>query len=75
MGHWNYRVVRKSHGDSSEFSYNIHEVHYDDAGIPTNCSMSAIAPYGSSHEELRRDLDTMRRAFDLPTLDYDDLFT
>ena len=70
---WNYRVLRHAEkpeapGDGDWFA--IHEVFYDEHGMPRSCSADPIAPGGETPGELRSDLRMMMSAFDKPALDY-----
>ncbi|MDK2125308.1 hypothetical protein [Parachitinimonas caeni] len=67
MGTWNYRVVRK------EEKLAIHEVYYDDNGEINAFTSLPIAPYGEDIEDLGYTLGFMKRALELPVLDYDEL--
>ncbi len=81
---WNYRVFKKnsvSPSGEKSFYYEIHEVYYkkhiDD--IPSfddidYISVDSISPQGETEEELRLDLDIMQKAFNLPTVDFDELY-
>jgi hypothetical protein len=62
---WNYRVLRR--GDS----YGIHEVYYDDNGVPTSCTDDPVGPHGDTPDELAKDLDLMSKALAKPILDHD----
>lgn len=58
---WNYRVV-------FENTYSVREVFYDTTDQPTGWSADPMVLRGDTCEELREDLETMMRAFALPTL-------
>ncbi|MCL4834029.1 MAG: hypothetical protein KJZ86_16420 [Caldilineaceae bacterium] len=60
---WTYRVVRDEIG-----RYSVRELFYErDGGLITYSSIP-VAPVGSSPEDLLRQMDQLREAFDLPTL-------
>jgi len=53
--------------------FEIREVHYSKDDEIQAWTETAIAPYGSSLEELKADTELMVRAFDKPVLDLDEL--
>ena len=63
---WNYRVVSKDN------FVQIHEVYYDKYGNKKMVSQEGISPAAETKEELEKELKKMKKAFDLPTLDYYD---
>jgi hypothetical protein len=63
---WNYRVVMTV--EDGEKTYAIHEVFYDEKGVPEGWSADPCKPFGESPQELRDDLMHMWRAFDKPVL-------
>ncbi|MCP5537444.1 MAG: hypothetical protein H7A51_14575 [Akkermansiaceae bacterium] len=63
---WNHRVIRKLRGDRLYFE--IHEVYYDADGKPDAWTEDAVAPFGESLDELRRDCQIQRLAFSKPVL-------
>jgi hypothetical protein len=65
---WNYRVIRQDEG-GGEYNYEIHEVYYNDDGSIWAIAESASYPGGDSVEELQKDYEMMREAFNLPALD------
>lgn len=71
---WSHRVVRRQY-PSGEVSFALHEVYYDDAGEPTACTEGAVAPFGESLGELRRDLERMLSALDQPVLHLSEIGT
>lgn len=72
--HWNYRVIR--HDDSNEHRtyiwFGIHEVFYDDNGVPAACTENAMAPYWEPEENGEDVLRMMNLAFNKPVLEYSD---
>lgn len=73
---WNYRVVRQVEIDErgrEEVCYGIHEVYYDEDGVPTTCTVNPVAPFGESPDELAEDMDRMRKALEEPVLDIDSI--
>ena len=64
---WRYRVVR-----NGPF-YGIHEYYEGELfGAVGSITEEAVAPFGESSRELERDLKMMLRAFEEPTLDYEE---
>ena len=68
---WNHRVVRKV-CDGEEF-LGIHEVFYDDEGIPDMCTVDAAEVCGESLEGLEQTLEWMTKALGQPILEYADI--
>lgn len=69
---WDYRIMRRV--ENGEPVFGIHEVFYDDDGRVERWTESPVAPDGegaASLDELRRDFEAQRRAFDLPPLDFE----
>lgn len=69
MSYWNHRVIRKSHDDFEELSYQIHEVYYEDDGSIMAWTESAMQPLGETPEELREDIRFFLKAFQKPILE------
>ena len=67
---WNYRVIKRIL--EGESAFGIYEVYYDDSGAPSACSSSPCEPFGETPEDLKIELDMMRKATEQPTLNYDD---
>lgn len=67
---WNYRVLKRV--VAGEISYGIYEVYYDELETPSACSSSPCEPFGETAEELKLELDRMRRATEQPPLNYSD---
>lgn len=73
---WNYRIMKHDINAKEglvEFPpyYEIHEVHYDEAGKPNGFTENSVSPIGDSTEELKASIHKMLEAFDKPVLDYD----
>ena len=76
--HWNYRVVRETRppfnesdpADGTRVSYSVREVYYED-DKPVAASRTAYNPLADheSVEEIRRELEKIERALDMPVLD------
>ena len=84
---WNYRVAKKCirvdiltdevTGEVvesySEDQFGICEVYYNDKGDITFTSENFIEPYGETLEDLKANFDDMKKAFELPVLDLDNI--
>lgn len=84
---WNYRVAKKRLTvyilkdevtgevvDSySEDQFGICEVYYNDKGDITFTSENFIEPYGETLEDFKANFDDMKKAFELPVLDLDNI--
>mgnify|MGYP003405523660 FL=1 len=84
---WNYRAAKKRLTvdilkdevtgevvDSySEDQFGICEVYYNDKGDITFTSENFIEPYGETLEDLKANFDDMKKAFELPVLDLDNI--
>jgi len=68
---WNHRVVRKVY--EGEALFGIHEVFYDDDGIPHAVTVDPVGVVDETLEELAQTLEWMRKALGKPTLEYDDI--
>jgi hypothetical protein len=74
MGTWQYRVMRRAEwkGKPHPEWFGIYEVHYDDEGAVTGWTEEEVEPSGDTLEELSRDLEYMRRALEMPVLEWSD---
>lgn len=61
---WNYRMVR-----INEEWIEVHEVYYDEDGVPIARTENPVGVEGNSPDEIHVCLDLMREALDLPELD------
>lgn len=68
MSHWNYRVIEFTHPSTSETWRAIHEVHYDEKGLPYAYSDPPGVVMGDTNEEMLTVLDRMRDCLDKPAL-------
>lgn len=59
-----YRVIL--HNDI----YAIHEVHYDEQGLPTQCSIDPVAPVATNTDDLTKTLVHYVSALTKPVLPY-----
>jgi hypothetical protein len=68
---WDYRVVRhKGVHDMGDF-LQIHEVYYDENGMPDMVTEDPVAAGGETIEEVRQVLEWMLAATEKPILDFD----
>ena len=83
---WNYRVCRKKLVSDvcdldtgkvletyTEDQFGICEVYYNDKGDIAFTSENFIEPYGETLEDLKANFDNMKKAFELPVLDLDNI--
>ena len=83
---WNYRICRKKLVSDvcdldtgkvletyTEDQFGICEVYYNDKGDIAFTSENFIEPYGETLEELKANFDDMKKAFELPVLDLDNI--
>jgi len=68
---WNHRVVRKHY--EAETLLGIHEVFYDEKGVPDMVTVDPVEVCGETLEELEELLDWMLKALGQPILEYDDI--
>jgi hypothetical protein len=79
--YWNYRVCKKvssykvdlSNDVYEEDQFGICEVYYKDEGEIAFTSENFIEPYGETLEELKANFDCMKKAFEHPVLDLDNI--
>ena len=69
---WNYRVIAKEYKgfNETEVAFSIHEVFYNDDGIPDMCTEDAVAVVGETLADLSQTLKWMRKALRKPILNY-----
>lgn len=70
---WNHRVIKRKY-DTGEVFFAIHEVFYDDAGKPTQCTVMPSAILEDSIDDLAITIDRIRECLSKPVLDYDEDF-
>lgn len=68
---WNYRMIEHTNRDGSSW-FAIHEVYYNDLGVPQYCSEGPCSAHGEDTETLITDMQYMMKALNKPTLRYDD---
>lgn len=71
MTHWNHRVLRQTHvlGDEEHVGFSVHEVFYDDQGVPGSWTEEAVGVAGDTWKEACDSHAVMGRAFSLPVLE------
>ena len=71
MTHWNHRVLFTPAGVDllEEDRYAIHEVYYDDDGVPDS---STLHPTGVEGETLSQFKEWTHKALNRPVLQYDE---
>lgn len=69
---WNHRVIRRRFENpvskGIEECFTVHEVHYDDNNQPELWTAEPVEPYGESLEELMKDIERFKLAFNKPVL-------
>jgi len=66
---WNHRIIRhKDYKDN--IWYAIHEVFYDNDGVPNGCTEKPLEVLDEEVDGLKWQLEHMLKAFDKPILDY-----
>jgi len=71
---WNHRVIAKEYKgfNEVEMQFGIHEVYYNDDGIPEMCTVEPVAVACESMAGLVETLDWMRKCLRQPLLAYAD---
>ena len=72
MMSWNYRLVKKSIGESNHFAYGIHEVYYGDDETPWGITEDPVNMSADHLNELKIQWDMLIEAFGRPVIDYDE---
>jgi len=67
---WNHRVIRQV--CDGEVFFGIHEVFYNDEGVPDMCTEDAVGVFGEDMEGLIQTLEWMRKALGQPILEMAD---
>ena len=67
---WNHRVLAHEH--KGEFTFAIHEVFYNDDGVPDMCTEDPVGVVGDTLPELSDTLMRMLSALIEPILNYTD---
>ncbi len=63
---WNYRLL--AHQEGGETIFKIHEVYYNDKGIPCSYTENEVSLWGESVEELVWATDEIKKCFEKPVL-------
>ena len=69
---WNHRVVRKRYEMTTPL-LGIHEVFYDNEGVPDAVTVDPVGVQGETLGELGEALGWMLKALGQPVLEYDDI--
>ncbi len=71
---WNHRVIAKEYKGFNEIEveFGIHEVYYNDDGVPDKCTVDAVSVGGENLADLSQTLEWMRMALVQPILNYAD---
>lgn len=68
---WNHRLVKRTINDN-ETLYSIHEVYYNDQGVPESITENPVGVTEDSKGDIMTTLRHMERALSMPTLNYED---
>jgi hypothetical protein len=71
MTHWNYRIVEKTNSKTSDVTYYIQEVYYDEAGELSSWIREKPL-YGATLDDLKGEVDHLLSAFRRPLLKQQD---
>jgi hypothetical protein len=63
---WNYRIVALEHEEGTQ--YGIHEVYYDDKGVPIFYTSDPVPCVGESLSDIYKGMDHMLVALSKPVL-------
>lgn len=72
---WNHRVIRKiqkRETTDDDVYLGIHEVFYDENGVPNMVTVDAVEVGGDDLKGLAQTLEWMRKSLSQPILDYTD---
>lgn len=72
MTTWNHRVMNMKAENNGEDFFQIHEVHYDEAGAPKMYTARNVGPVGETMEILAAEVDRFRDALRKPVLSPED---
>ena len=67
---WNYRILAQEY--KGELWFGIHEIYYNDDGIPDMCTEDAVGVVGDNLAEISDTLKWMKKALKKPILSYSD---
>jgi hypothetical protein len=68
---WNYRVVHRV--INAKDIYAVHEVYYDEDGLPEMVTEEPVNAQGETYEELVHDVVHYIAALAYPILEYDEI--
>jgi len=66
---WNHRILRHEEEDKSEW-FAIHEVFYNNEGIPHSCTENPISIIQPDIEGIKWEIDKLAIAIDKPFIEY-----
>lgn len=68
---WNHRVIRRNNSPSRdpEWTYQIHEVYYNDDGSIESWTENPVAPMGENPIELQSEIRYFSEALNKPVLE------
>lgn len=66
---WNYRLIEKN--ISGETLFRIHEVYYDEDGIPNGVTKKPVYPQADSKEKFKDQMKLYNEALEKPILKYE----
>jgi len=71
---WNYRVLAREYKgfNENDVTFSIHEVYYNDDGVPEMCTEDAVSVVGDNLAEISNTLLWMKKALKKPILSYSD---
>lgn len=67
MATWNYRILAHQH-EGGEVWFGVHEVYYNEDGIPNATTENPATVSCDSINEMRKDLKLIKSAFTKPVL-------
>lgn len=67
---WNHRVIKTTEHDGD--IYQIHEVYYNDSGVPFACTDSPVSPLSETVEGLTKECERFVKACKNPVLEMKD---
>ena len=69
---WNHRVIHTVYKEIEEEGYSIHEVFYDEDGVPDMMTLDAVGVWGETMDEVQQTLEWMTKALEQPILEASD---
>lgn len=72
MTHWNYRVILTPNAPEDHFGAAVHEVHYDEIGLPVAYAVDPVKVETETVEGLKWMVEEFIKALAKPVLTKDD---